>query len=621
MSAETPNRQAEASDATRGHPVEMRAAAGALFTLGVLGALVVAATVAACIWWMTVAGRRALDDTRHQRAQELAGVLAAAAQGALRNGDLADLRLTLRETAATGAVASCRVELADGTAIADSSATAVANRRELPERWPEGAGTLAESDGELRTSFTVPTRGLAVLIVQPTSVRASLVTPEVMLGGGGICVAGVLLWGAALRRTGKRVKCLTAVRSALLEANTPGASADSLTVADTFGAEAVAWNTLIAERDRLRSGASLAEAESSGRAHGRGESANAAALDGLWLGVMLLDGAGKVEYANGAAGVMLRTRREALLGRELSEVVTDQAVLPVLREAMNTRQRASAELVTSQDNQERAVLRLTVKALRRGDVAATMMLLEDVTQQRVADESRNAFVSQATHELRTPLTNMRLYVETLVDEGDTDPAIKARCLNVISGEVRRLERIVGDMLSVSEIEAGSLRIVRDDVQPATLLEEVEADFRAQAEDKEISLSFELPPRLDTVRGDRDKLTLALHNLIGNALKYTPAGGEVKVVVQQTPAQLSIAVTDNGIGIKPEECELIFDRFYRAKDKRLAGINGSGLGLALARQIAHLHEGDVTVRSALDKGSTFTLVLPTQERGTVTARAA
>ena len=138
---------------------------------------------------------------------------------------------------------------------------------------------------------------------------------------------------------------------------------------------------------------------------------------------------------------------------------------------------------------------------------------------------------------------------------------------------------------------------------------------------EISLSFELPPRLDTVRGDRDKITLALHNLIGNALKYTPAGGEVKVVVQQTPAQLSIAVTDNGIGIKTEECELIFDRFYRAKDKRLTGITGSGLGLALARQIARLHEGDVTVRSALDKGSTFTLVLPTQERGTVTARAA
>jgi two-component system phosphate regulon sensor histidine kinase PhoR len=238
-----------------------------------------------------------------------------------------------------------------------------------------------------------------------------------------------------------------------------------------------------------------------------------------------------------------------------------------------------------------------------------MLVVEDITQQRIAEESRNAFVTQATHELRTPLTNMRLYLETLVEEGDADPAVKSRCLNVLSGAVRRLERVVSDMLSVSEIEAGSLKLRLDDVRPEELFEEIGADFKAVSEDKEIALVFELPPKFETLQADRDKLVLAIHNLVGNALKYTPAGGEVRVRVEQELGGLAVHVTDNGIGIRQEECELIFERFYRAKDRRVSGITGSGLGLALSRQIARLHGGDVTVQSVIDRGSTFTLRVP------------
>src|SRR5262249_36902042 len=142
-----------------------------------------------------------------------------------------------------------------------------------------------------------------------------------------------------------------------------------------------------------------------------------------------------------------------------------------------------------------------------------------------------------------------------------------------------------------------------------LFEEVQADYVAQAQDKEIALAFNLPPKLPVIQGDRDKIVLALHNLIGNALKYTPTGGAVSVTVDEAGGRLSVAVADNGIGIREEECELIFEKFYRAKDKRLASITGSGLGLALARQVARMHGGDVTVRSQIDKGSTFTLTLP------------
>ena len=135
------------------------------------------------------------------------------------------------------------------------------------------------------------------------------------------------------------------------------------------------------------------------------------------------------------------------------------------------------------------------------------------------------------------------------------------------------------------------------------------DYGVLAEDKELGLTFELPPRLPVMLGDRDKLALTLHNLIGNAMKYTPAGGQVTVRAEEASGQFLIHVVDNGIGVRKEEQELVFDKFYRAKDPRVANLTGTGLGLTLARDIARMHGGDIVLQSEPDKGSTFTLELP------------
>jgi signal transduction histidine kinase len=103
--------------------------------------------------------------------------------------------------------------------------------------------------------------------------------------------------------------------------------------------------------------------------------------------------------------------------------------------------------------------------------------------------------------------------------------------------------------------------------------------------------------------------MALHNLVGNAIKYTPEGGNVMVRANEENGVMQFEVSDNGIGIKPDELELVFEKFYRSKDKRIASITGSGIGLSLARQVVRLHGGDITVKSQIDKGSTFTLSLP------------
>ncbi|MFG0284605.1 MAG: sensor histidine kinase, partial [Phycisphaerales bacterium JB039] len=136
---------------------------------------------------------------------------------------------------------------------------------------------------------------------------------------------------------------------------------------------------------------------------------------------------------------------------------------------------------------------------------------------------------------------------------------------------------------------------------------------SQALDKRIELRFELPPKFPIMWGDRDKLLLALHNLVGNALKYTPDGGSVVVRADADDAQLRVEVADTGIGIAPNETERVFERFYRAEDERVGKIKGTGIGLSLARELARIHGGDITLESELNKGSVFTLTAPTSRR--------
>lgn len=471
--------------------------------------------------------------------------------------------------------------------------------------------------------------------------------------GGTAVAGGVGVWGlmAMARRVEREYRGLAAIRQALALAADESAggveqSAMALGISAHFGPEASAFQAILNQRAALKQQVMTASAEQrlAARSAGAGGATGelAGACDALWIGIMLVDADLRVIYANGAAGVFSGRKRDELVKSGLHGVIEDEKLLGLIKNVASgqVRTRQSVEVRTGSagapggggsappslkldDGGERrgtkpapasahggtAVLRYTVRPVRREDFAAAMVVIEDVTQQRVADEARNSFVAHATHELRTPLTNIRLYVDELVESGEQDAAVRGRCVNVIGQEARRLERIVGDLLSVSEIEAGSMKLRAGDVRLGPLFEELEADHRPLAASKQQTLTIDLPPKLPVLQGDRDKLGLALHNLVGNAVKYTPEGGSVTVKAFEEPGWLVVEVTDTGIGIREDERELIFDRFYRARDQRIAKISGSGLGLALAREIARLHGGDITVKSELNKGSTFALRVP------------
>lgn len=383
----------------------------------------------------------------------------------------------------------------------------------------------------------------------------------------------------------------------------------ALSLSDTLGQVARAWNYVVEHVAQMQ--AQIPQAEGEGLANNakqRYESRSLRRLlDRIPLGVVRHDANHLVDYCNAAARRILRVDAD-VLGRPL-----DQALASLGDGAAVCHQLTSAPNRSLEHRHTVGGIEQTLRllAVPIGDsTGETLILAEDVSHVQEAERARDNFLYHVTHELRTPLTNIRLYLEMLVDGGGAeDPQKRSDGLNTISQEVRRLERIVGDMLSVAEIDAGSMKVNKDDVRVATIFDELASDFREQAAHKEITLRFDLPPKLPVIRGDRDKIVMALHNLVGNAVKYTPAGGEVTVRVGEEKGQLTVEVIDNGIGVRDEERELIFEKFYRAKDRRISGVTGTGLGLAIAREVVRLHGGDISVQSQLDKGSTFTMTLP------------
>lgn len=554
--------------------------------------------------------RDRVDFARREQIRTVGEILGQTAESMLASDDLSSLRRLVINTHRSYKLSECRVTLADGRIVADAEPTRI-GVAVLPERWPTAPMAAApelEITDAIRDArpLNVPGRGTAWLQLKaPPSPPLSWD----LQSGAALCgAAGLASMFIVYRRTRQRVSSLGLIRDSLLSVAREGSCRDSLEIRSHACPEVDAWNRLLKEREELQQLAIVERGKGQFTERRSGRDDLDRAYDALSVGMLIVDETGRVRSANGAAAVLLTVKREQMVGSMLVSAVPSGTVQEWLTGAITAciAQRSSME---SEHSIGQAILRFRLRPPRREETPGALIMIEDVTQQRTADAARNSFIAQATHELRTPLTNMRLYLETAIDGRESDPAVVARTLNVLNQETKRMERMVGDMLSVSEIEAGRIRIQRDDVQLDKLLSDLEMDFVLQAKEKRIKLEFQLPPKLPVIQADRDKTALVLNNLIGNALKYTPDGGSVSVVVKAGTSNVEVEVVDTGIGVNEDEQELIFQKFYRAKDPRVTAIIGSGLGLALARDVARYHGGDVTLDSQLDHGSTFKLTLP------------
>ncbi|MWV54143.1 PAS domain S-box protein [Chlorobium phaeovibrioides] len=225
---------------------------------------------------------------------------------------------------------------------------------------------------------------------------------------------------------------------------------------------------------------------------------------------------------------------------------------------------------------------------------------------------KNDFISSVSHELRTPLFSILGFSSTLLKEsGSLDPATRLEFTSIIHDESVRLSSLIEDILTISRIDSGKAKYSSQIFDPVKPVSAVVAILRRQAEEKGIELVEEKPDREHRVVFDQDSFKQVMMNLLGNALKFTPKGGRVKVSISGAEEMVSITVDDTGIGIAASDHEKIFDRFYRSVPSALQ-IEGTGLGLAIVKDIVEMQEGSIGVQSELDRGSQFTVLLKRAE---------
>jgi two-component system OmpR family sensor kinase len=233
---------------------------------------------------------------------------------------------------------------------------------------------------------------------------------------------------------------------------------------------------------------------------------------------------------------------------------------------------------------------------------------------RTSDALRRQMMADVSHELKTPLTAMRGYIETLrMPEVVLDADRRDRYCETIDRETRRLERIVKDLLDLARYEHGSVVLHQRLFDVERLFEHVVGRHEREAQNNGVALHLHVDAHTDQVVADPDRIEQAIENLVGNALRHTPAGGSVTLRATQADGVATLSVTDTGAGIAPEHLPLVFERFYKVDESRGAGSTGSGLGLSITKAIVERHGGTIGVTSQPGQ-TTFTIALPQPAEG-------
>lgn len=227
-----------------------------------------------------------------------------------------------------------------------------------------------------------------------------------------------------------------------------------------------------------------------------------------------------------------------------------------------------------------------------------------------SQHAQRDFIANVSHDLRTPLTSIQGFSQAIAEGVTSDPVAAQHAAQIIHDEAARLHRMVESLLDIARIESGQLAMQRRPVAVEDVLRAVVESLSVRAEDAGIRLTLEAPPRLPRVSGDGDRLAQVFTNLLDNAIRHTPGGGEVAVRAMAAPGTLIVMVHDTGEGIPIDELPRIFERFYQVdKSRQRTQRAGSGLGLAISQQIIEAHGGRIDVASAEGAGTTFTVWLP------------
>jgi PAS domain S-box-containing protein len=337
------------------------------------------------------------------------------------------------------------------------------------------------------------------------------------------------------------------------------------------------------------------------------------ALRSVEDGLVIASADGGITFANRSAADILNSSEHALIGSDLFAALQEDgsAALAALGRVAIERAPIEREISIRRARTRQYLLRLapvSTAGRHEGAVIGIVATLSDITRHKELHQVKNDVISLVSHEMRTPLAAIQGMSELLASY-DMDPDRRREMNLAINDEVKRLTRMITEYLDIARLESGATILRRAPLRLEPLLARSVLLLEPIAAAKGIRVTRRFQPELPAVLADADLLSRAVENLLSNAIKYSPPETEVTVSLRETPAAVAIEVADQGCGIPDSDLGRIFDKFYRVARLEDAGAPGTGLGLALVREIAELHGGFVTVTSEADAGSTFTLHLP------------
>ena len=439
-----------------------------------------------------------------------------------------------------------------------------------------------------------------------------LLSMVAMVGGGSFCLLRML----ALTRRLKTVQVVERQLNAVAAVGSLAAprNYDSLSPVLTPSRIGQGWNQLVESLQEKEVDREI-DRRMETLPGGQKSEMFARALRSLSDGLVISDANQQITYANTAFEAMLfgepdqRELEDSLICEVLSDVGYHNWQEHASELFAGTKPvTANLKLGASIHDGVHQVSRLPLEG-RFAEQSGFVWMLRDVTQQCIARESHEQFLASATHELRTPLTNIRAYTESLLTQQEATQEQQKEFYNVIHTEAARLGRLLNELLDIQQLEAGSMTIQANQFEIQRMVAEIQDHLNPLLAEQDQKFVCRIAPDLTSIEADKEKVTSCLINLLGNAIKYTPQGGEIRLLAERIDTWIEITVVDTGIGIAEEELPRIFDRFYRCDDERVGEIEGNGLGLAFCQEVARLHGGDLVVESQLDKGSRFTLRLP------------
>ncbi len=243
-----------------------------------------------------------------------------------------------------------------------------------------------------------------------------------------------------------------------------------------------------------------------------------------------------------------------------------------------------------------------------GDSLGLGILIRDITREKELDEMKSQLLATVSHELRTPLASIKGFATTLLrDDVEWDDVSRREFLAIIDQESDRLAELIGNLLDMSRIEAGTLSIETEPIDLRPIIEGTAAEFQRMTSAHNIGT--DVPPDLPAVSADSRRARQVLRNLVENAIKYSPDGGPITITARATPEAVQTSVTDVGIGIDEQQLQRIFDRFYQVDSASTRRVGGSGLGLSICKAIVEAHHGRLWAESQLGEGTTFHFTLP------------